>query len=172
MPEGMKKLYLSAFPPEERRPVHLLDHMIFSPASPVNLFLIEEENKGGSPSGFMTLWQFPDGTRYIEHLATLPERRGNGLGALAISEAERITANGKPLVIEVEKPENDMASRRISFYQRCGFKLHDNFRYIQPPYSPALPAVELLLMTKGDSGEIDLAAITADLHHFVYGVEK
>ena len=75
------------------------------------------------------------------------------------------------VLLEVEMPETDFARRRIGFYERNGFRVRDEFKYIQPPYSPGQPSLELLLMTHGDvplRSSLDLAEMLSD----VYGVGK
>lgn len=168
MPEAMRRLYLESFPAEERRPLHILEKLISEPAAPVTLLLLERDQDCSAPAGFITLWRLSDGTAYIEHFATRPELRGAGLGATALSLIDTLIGP-RPLVIEVERPsEGIMAQRRIAFYERCGFRLHDGYSYIQPPYSHGLPSVEMRLMTRGDTGSRDIADIAAMLRKEVY----
>ncbi len=55
------------------------------------------------------------------------------------------------MLIEVEKPTDDESRRRISFYEKNGFRLREDINYVQPPYSPEQSGVEItLLMTHGD----------------------
>lgn len=164
MTEPVRQLYLSAFPAEERRPLHLLEHLVSSPAAPVSLLVAESE---AAFAGFITLWQLDDGLFYVEHFATVPSLRGRGLGAAILSDLRSFLPGGATVVLEVEKPDNDMASRRIGFYTRAGFRLHDRYIYIQPPYSSTLPEVEMKLMTLGDSDR-DIADIAAKLRSIVY----
>ena len=79
---------------------------------------------------------------------------------------------GPPVVPEVEIPEgdeDDMTRRRVRFYERCGFMPFPSFRYIQPPYSPGLPSLELMLMASSES--VSLEEATRLLHTHVYGVD-
>ena len=57
---------------------------------------------------------------------------------------------GENVLIEVEKPTDDESRRRISFYEKNGFRLREDINYVQPPYSPEQSGVEMLLMTHGD----------------------
>lgn len=57
---------------------------------------------------------------------------------------------GENVLIEVEKPETDEARRRISFYERNGFRVREEIDYIQPPYSEGQSGLEMLIMTHGD----------------------
>lgn len=151
-------LYISSFPPEERRPWC----EICSNAGSLMLFGLFV---GDVQAGFVTLWDFDDFV-YIEHFAVDSSRRGTGIGAGAL-EAVKAFA-GKPLLLEVEPPEHPdvMARRRIAFYERCGFSMLD-YDYIQPPYGAGLPSVPLRLMCT--DSRLDAAAAAAELHCKVYG---
>ena len=95
--------------------------------------------------------------------------RGAGYGATAMSELLRQA--GKPAVLEVEKPDDELSQRRIRFYQRLGFVLSPR-PYTQPPYSPDRHPLELRLMSYG---KIDLDQafdlVVTRIHNRVYGVE-
>lgn len=172
MPEPMRRLYLESFPAEERRPLHLLEKLIAGPSSPVTLLLLDCDAHPSLPAGFMTLWRFDDRTAYIEHFATRPELRGSGLGAQAMSLLADIVGDAL-LVIEVERPDDGpMASRRIRFYERCGFSLHDGYTYIQPPYGRGLPPVEMRLMTRGGDDSRHIEEIAAMLKQAVYNTPE
>ena len=78
---------------------------------------------------------------------------------------------GENVLIEVEKPTDDDTRRRISFYEKNGFKLREDINYVQPPYSAEQSGVEMLLMTHGDVRLRD----TRDLREMlteVYNVEQ
>lgn len=166
IPESVRALYLDSFPADERRPLHMLERLVADPESGVDLLLIE----GGDalPHGFMTVWTFGSGMRYIEHFATRPELRGSGIGRSALELLGAMTGD-LPVVIEVECPDGGIASRRISFYERCGFALHDGYDYIQPPYKVSLSSLPMKLMTCGDLGGRDIASIAHELKATVYG---
>lgn len=159
-----RTLYTSSFPPEERRPWNDIVH----PESPFgpHLSIIEVTDDSGNRrfGGLITIWEF-DHIRYVEHFAVDETLRGSGIGAEILRRV--LEASTKPLVLEVEPPEesNPMAARRIGFYRRCGLELLD-YPYIQPPYSPGLPSVPLLLMTS--DAQIDPAKTEKTLHRFVY----
>ena len=84
---------------------------------------------------------------------------------------ELLRQTGKPAVLEVEKPDDELSQRRIRFYQRLGFVLSPR-PYTQPPYSPDRHPLELRLMSYG---EIDLDQtfdlVVTRIHNRVYGVE-
>lgn len=82
-----------------------------------------------------------------------------------------LASDSRPLVIEVEPPTDEMACRRIGFYERNGLRLWNDVEYVQPPYSPDRHAIELKLMTYGG---ISLSAgdkYVKRIHRDVYGVK-
>ena len=54
-----------------------------------------------------------------------------------------------PIALEVEIPEEEMAKRRINFYQRQGFSLWEK-PYQQPPYKTGDNYLPMLIMAYGD----------------------
>lgn len=158
----VKEIYLSSFPEEERRPWDEVIRLTDTVGGPFGFYLI---NCGNRPVGLITAWSFP-GFTYIEHFAVLSSRRGSGIGAKVLKMFVR--QQHVPVVLEVEPASaGDLARRRIAFYERCGFHAFPDFEYIQPPYSPSLPSVRLMLMAT--SAKIDLAQVAAVLHQRVYG---
>lgn len=139
----MERLMVQSFPPEEYRPLEQLRlYTDTKPAFHNNIVLDSDD----TPVGFFTYWDF--GTFcYGEHFAIDPARRNGGYGARVI---ERLCADlaPRPLVLEVEMPDNDLARRRIGFYQRQGFRLWDK-PYRQPPYKPGDSFLPMLLMAYG-----------------------
>ncbi len=167
IPEPVRALYLDSFPDDERRPLHRLERLVADPESGVELLLVD----GGEavPCGFMTVWTFASGARYIEHFATRHELRGSGIGARALELLDVLTVDC-PTVIEVECPDGGgVASRRIGFYEHCGFTLHEDYDYIQPPYKASLSSLPMKLMTRGDLGGRDVESIARELKSTVYG---
>ena len=63
-----------------------------------------------------------------------------------------LEAKGKPVVLEVELPADDLTRRRVGFYERNGFVLHKDFDYLQPPYKPGDDELPLKLMPHGECG--------------------
>lgn len=94
---------------------------------------------------FLSVWQFEDFT-YIEHLASDPAIRGQGLGSAILQEAAAFFP--KQICLEVEPPDTELAKRRIAFYQRNGFYLN-SYPYIQPPISKGKRPLPLMIMTSG-----------------------
>ena len=77
----------------------------------------------------------------------------------------------RPIVLEVERPIEEMAKRRISFYQRQGFTLWEK-DYSQPPYKPGDDFLPMYLMVHGELDcEKDFETIKKRIHKEVYGVK-
>lgn len=57
-----------------------------------------------------------------------------------------------PLVLEAEYPVEEIARRRIGFYERQNFVLW-NHEYMQPPYRPEDNFLKMVLMVHGDLKE-------------------
>lgn len=157
-------LYESAFPPDERRRSEEFLRLVEEePLFQLDIFVNERDEF----VGFFTKWVWDD-FRYGEHFAVSPEFRGGGYGREILEEEFR--DDNRPLLLEVELPENEMARRRIGFYQRNGFRLWEEIPYVQPSYSPGLASLEMKLMTRGD---IELTADDERIRRFrrcVYGV--
>ncbi|MGZ2370292.1 GNAT family N-acetyltransferase [Ancylomarina sp. YFZ004] len=157
-------LYEDAFPLEERRLINsqaaIMNHpnyhfeLIFQ----IDCFL-----------GILFWWGFDD-LRYIEHFATLPAHRGKGYGKEILELF--IQRDSRPIVLEVELPENEIEQRRIQFYERIGFHLTDHF-YQQPVYNEGDLPLQLLLMSypKGISAK-ELTHFIKDYHPIIYGIKS
>ncbi len=130
-------VYQEAFPPAERRNREQLIEEMGQPEVCVGLITYE-----GERAGFFIYWELEDFI-YGGHFAIHEDLRGKGIGALFLSQFLRWAA--KPVIIEVEPPENKIARRRIAFYEQLGLKLFP-CDYKQPAYAPDKDAVPLYLM--------------------------
>ncbi|MGM9802901.1 MAG: GNAT family N-acetyltransferase [Muribaculaceae bacterium] len=155
-------LYTDAFPPNERRNCQSLQRILTEQKQ----FHITAINLNNEFAGFISYWQF-NGFCYVEHLATLPHLRGNGLGLQLMNHLKGL--NLEPvIVLEVEPPIDSLTSRRIAFYERQGFVLHSDFDYVQPPYSPQQDPVQLMLMTYPANIQCDLQQMAQTIKQEVY----
>lgn len=117
--------------------------------------------------GFITYWDFPRFI-YVEHFAIDKQIRGKGYGAFSIYLLKGMIS--KPLILEVELPINNMAVRRIKFYNRQGFKQWNNY-YEQPPYRPTDSPYPMSLMAYGDlHNDADFNEVRSTIYKEVYGV--
>ncbi|MDE6714954.1 MAG: GNAT family N-acetyltransferase, partial [Muribaculaceae bacterium] len=124
----VKHIYLASFPADERRPFAVVRRYLKCSRRPFHILAAVMDDRVAS---FISYWEFPE-FRYIEHFATLSSLRGDGIGSWLLHEF--LHKSPLPVILEVELPDNDLAKRRIEYYVRQGFSLHDDFHYIQPPY--------------------------------------
>ena len=104
----------------------------------------------------VAFWHF-DSFSYLENFAVRKELRGRGTGRGMLLELADICPGR--LILEVEKPDTDIARRRIGFYKRCGFFMND-YDYIMPPLEPGLKPLPLLIMSHGSE------LTQAEFNHF------
>ncbi len=97
----------------------------------------------GKIAGFLAFWDLGE-VLFIEHFAVKKELRGKGLGKEMLSELFSEKKVG--FCLEVELPENEIARRRIAFYERMGLHFHD-FPYLQPSMDEGREPVPLRIMT-------------------------
>ena len=149
------QLYCNAFPKEEVRPMSYHAAALSKEAFHADALLDAETDQF---IGLLFWWDLHR-VRYIEHLATAPTLRGKGSGKEALEQF--INENDKPILLEVEHPDCEIATRRINFYKRLGFALSP-LAYKHPPYwAESKDFVSLAIMTTQ-------GAITAEeLQHFV-----
>lgn len=94
---------------------------------------------------FIAVWEFNE-FAFIEHFAVNPKYRNQGLGTWILNQLA--THINKPLCLEVEPPETELARRRIEFYKRNNF-FFNAYPYIQPAMSEGKNPVPLFIMTSG-----------------------
>ena len=121
----VENLLHSAFPQEERRDNEFQRENTDNNPKFECLCITDQETD--SVIGLITVWSL-NGFRYIEHLATSPHIRNKGYG-LKIMNKLKETYPGV-IILEVERPEDEMSTRRIGFYKRCGYWVLDGHRYL------------------------------------------
>ena len=130
--------------------------------------LITKENEQNKLLAFMAVWEF-DAFCFIEHLAVNRMARGKGIGGELIKEY--LHSCKKPVVLEVEPPENEVAARRIAFYRRLGFKLNV-FHYEQPPLRKESSWCTLLIMSYPYAvDEKEFAPFKQEIYRYAYGIQ-
>lgn len=131
----------------------------------VSLNFIE---KDGNLAGYFIFWDFDDFI-FIEHIATLKEFRGQGIGTSFLNEF--IKKNNKQIVLEVENPDNETAIKRIKFYEHLGFVLN-SYNYMQPSYHNDRTTVPMKIMTLQKTlSEQEYNKITKKIKQEVYNVK-
>lgn len=154
-------LYVNSFPENERRSYEGFVQL-FEKQNSFHCTVLMHENQF---VGFLTFWEFSHFV-YIEHFAVSSQQRGQSLGSKTLKQFMKSIS--KPIVLEVELPESDIAKRRISFYERLGFFVCDH-SYMQPPYDKSKESVPMLLMCS-DEGFLEkkFEEIRNTLYKYVY----
>lgn len=160
----MEELLITSFPSDEYRDLkELRTYTDRQTAFHNNVIL-----NNGVPIGLLTCWKF-NGFYYIEHFAIHPSQRNGGFGKQVLNHI-RATMQG-PIVLEVERPEEEMARRRIGFYQRQGFVLWEK-DYLQPPYKTGDTWLPMYLMAYGNlESEKDFERIRKEIYSNVYSTD-
>ena len=136
-----EKILVQSFPKNEYRELpqqkeNVNSNALFS----CNIIIANE-----SPIGIINYWTFNDFC-YIEHFAIDSAKRNQGYGKKVLDKfKEKI---GKPFVLEVEIPDNEIAIRRVHFYERAGLKLYHK-PYLQPPFRKGDDFIPMYIMVYG-----------------------
>lgn len=154
-----------SFPIDERRTYEeqkaLLDNELY------NIYVLYD-NENDNIKAFIAIWSFDD-FAFVEHLAVSSLYRNGGIGALILQEVKKLLSS--MICLEVELPEEEMARRRIGFYERNGFYYND-YEYMQPAISKDRNEIPLRIMTTGGKVIEDrFNEIKSILYKNVYGVE-
>ena len=116
IPDEVRSLYLGSFPPEERIPFGNTMRT-FGRGGDLEVFTDD-----GEFVGFCYSFEH-DGNVFLVYIATRPELRGKGYGAMMLDEMRRIKA-GRNIFLVLEgtdgSPEDAMRIRRKGFYLRNG----------------------------------------------------
>ena len=100
--------------------------------------------KEGVFAAVFATWEIDD-FLYIEHFAVKEEHRNGGYGGKLLDAL--LEEKGRPMVLEVEEPEDELTRRRIGFYERHGL-VYNDYPYLQPPMRAGQDMLPLRLMTK------------------------
>ncbi len=161
----VEQTYNASFPEVERRDFGLVRSLLCDESR----FRMMELRREEDYVGFITSWQF-EGFVYVEHFAIDEIARNGGLGSDAMGKF--LADCQLPVVLEVELPMDDISRRRIGFYERLGFRLHEQL-YFQPPYRVGEGELEMRLMVYGD---LDLNEcfnnVVSIIHYHVYGKKQ
>lgn len=132
-------LYRSSFPKTERRNLGAFEYILnYEKRFDVDALMLNDEFVG-----FFTYWTF-DRFIYVEHFAVDPDVRGQNIGSQTIKTF--LAKVELPVVLEVELPEDAQSIRRISFYERLGFKVLSH-SYAQPYYDGSGKLLSMLVMS-------------------------
>lgn len=156
--------FIRTFPPNEQKPLAFILELIAK-----DLYTLMGLYSGTSLLGYAALQTAPDHPDYVllDYLGVTAVRRNGGLGAQILSLLEQRFRGTARIIIEAESPvpgadaaENDLRTRRIGFYERCGCRR---------VYEMGACGIRCQALTLGDPGEPD-ALIAA--HRAIYGSSR
>jgi ribosomal protein S18 acetylase RimI-like enzyme len=154
-----EQLLTASFPREEYR--ELTDWRTFAATrTRFHLTLANEV------PALLTYWDF-DRFVYVEHLAVAAALRSQGYGSQMLS-ALKAEVGERPIVLEVERPEDEVARRRIAFYERNGFRRWTERAYRQPPYRKGDAPIDMWLMACGPLPETCFDEVVECIYQEVY----
>lgn len=160
----MENLMTASFPSEEYRSLDELRRYTDLKNHFHNNIIFHND----TPVGLITYWDFGH-FYYVEHFAIDPTQRNGGHGKNVLSHLGQLLKY--PIILEVEEPTEEMAQRRINFYQRHGFTLWEK-PYQQPPYKSGDGYLPMLLMAYGDLNcEKDFDTVKEHIYREVYNVK-
>lgn len=118
--EKFKKLYMSAFPAEERR--LLLSLWIASKLKKIDVFALEDNDTFIG----LLITAKEDDIVWVDYLAISPEFRGHGYGSKTLSHLKDYYED-KRIFLEVETPLDNVENyhqrlKRVEFYKQNGFQ--------------------------------------------------
>ena len=127
-------LYECAFPASERRGAAQHAEAMQNAAFHC-LHLADEQGF----VGILSYWKW-DKCCYVEHLAIVPARRGQGCGHRAL---ELVPA---PVILEIEPVADAGTARRLRFYESCGYTRLP-YVHTQLAYQAGQPDIPLWLLS-------------------------
>lgn len=131
------ELYRKSFPPHEQRPTASQAEIMGKDEYQFNLVCDE-----GQPIGILLCWE-TESFLYVEHFCVRPELRNKRYGQRAL---ELLNRRGKPVILEIDPPIDDVSRRRQGFYERAGYTAN-GFEHIHPPYRQENPGHRLVVMS-------------------------
>lgn len=135
-------IYHTSFPLNERRSQEEQER-VFREYS--NFFFYAIVN-GNQVVGLISFWLFSD-VLFGEHLAIDHQLRSAGIGGEAIAFIkEKMEQCGRPIVLEIEPPCNEITCRREQFYLRHNF-IRNSIKHCQPPFHKNMEPLELIIMS-------------------------
>lgn len=137
--EEVFKLMEKSFPKNEYRAKESQKKLLKNPMYKLDV----KTDESGKTIAFIASWDFPKFI-FIEHLAVDPSCRGKGMGSKIMKDF--INNSKKPIVLEIEIPNDEISIKRKNFYEKLGFKLN-NHEYYQLPLRKGDKPMKLNLMS-------------------------
>ena len=120
---------------------------------------------GAKTIAFLAVWEFLDFI-FLEHFAVDKSYRGKGIGSEMLTNLASIY--DKPICLEVELPDNQIAINRIEFYKKNGY-FYNEYEYYQPPISRGKNPVPLRIVSyKKPLDKLEFVAVKDTLYKLVY----
>lgn len=124
----------------------------------------------GELCAFLAAWDLGI-IRFGEHLATSADKRNSGVGKKLFQAYEAMS--DVPIVFEVELPQEEMAKRRIGFYERMGYHYYGDVEYYQGTFHGEQAQLPLrLMMNQSQCSKKELETIIDVIYETVYGIQR
>ncbi len=108
--------------------------------------VIVEDGVNYMLSGIFSYWVFSQ-VIFGEHLAITRNMQGTGIGKRAVDHLKEFAvSHDKPILLEIEVPEDIITKRREAFYKKLNFKINP-YEHFQPCYHRNDEPVEMVIMT-------------------------
>ena len=163
----VEKIYIDAFPEEERQTCETIKNRIES--NQIKLFVV---NYNQTIIGFALVWEISLlTTHYIEYLAIAKEYRSNGIGEFILSSIKQNIGKEK-LIVEMEDPAIDLTDidkiRRFKFYQKNNFELIKNINYKMPALNSENAAISMFLLCYSKEKKLFTKHFLTNFVEFLY----
>jgi ribosomal protein S18 acetylase RimI-like enzyme len=155
--QAIYQSYCQSFPEDERRGEKQFQNLWHNPITQIYSITIDD-----GMIGYLITWELNDGV-FIEHFEVFSEFRNKKYGSEILYEFSKIHPK---LVLESEPSDlNELAKRRIAFYERNQFSIIDK-QYIQPAYDCHKKSLPLYLLS---SFEVEnITELSKEIHEKVY----
>lgn len=149
--------YEKTFPADERRD----EEQFLALIENENSFILSIKNEDFQ-AGYAILWKL-ETFFFLEHFEVFEEFRNLKLGSQILSELKEKFGN---IILESEPSDlNEMAERRIGFYERNGFSIISE-DYIQPSYGEGKNPLNLYLLS--NFGVENIGEIVEEIYSKIY----
>ncbi|MDR2009325.1 MAG: GNAT family N-acetyltransferase [Bacteroidales bacterium] len=162
--ENAIKIYNEAFPAEERRPAEQHAQLLKNDPS-YCFYIIKNES---DIIGILITWKL-DGVIFMDYLATISNTRNKGYGKKIVQKLQSISEY--PIILEVELPDNELAQRRIGFYERLGFSIVDTNFFIPKFNNPGEKLPMYLMSFPSPINKETAEIIIKEIHSKIYGLK-
>ena len=135
--EKAMALYRSIFPYHELREEASQERIMSHPQ-----YHFDCVYDGTCWAGLILYWE-TESFIYVEHFCIFPKLRGQKYGQRAL---EKLNEKGKPVILEIDPPVDEISIRRKGFYERCGFTANP-YEHVHPAYHKGYEGHKLVVMS-------------------------